>query len=882
MSRLVIAFLAVLFGCSSRDSHEWRESLASRGSGLGANALTIAVVYAGGGNTGATFDRDYVVVVNRSSLPVSTGDMSLQYASASGTSSLGATDLARTEMPLVMLDPGHALLVPLAFGAGAGAPLPAGDVVDETPIPLSTSGGRLALVTGVEALGCNGGSLPCDDAARARVVDLVGWGAASWSEASPVPAPSNTQALVRRGDGCVDTDSNASDFERTDPVVRTVDDVARQCSSVEPRDAGVLDAGLVDSGAAPADASTDSAGPGAVPDASVPLSVHPSAIEGDTYLSPLEGAATTGLEGIVTYVEPRRFAIEVEGAPLDSNAVFVRTESASGVNPGARVRVDGIVRESRPKCGGCPDGESPVLSVTTVDATRIVVLGRAPLPLPVDIDPSFPSRISRFAGGADLDSVSSLEPESNALDRFERLEARRVRFERSQVVGATRIRSDGRRALAITADGAPDARNVFGLLPDPGPDHFGGAFVIVDTPALALPLLDVGDTFEGPLVGVVDTEAGRPIVRVIEWASAKHRAPLPAPRPVFAEDSLSIATFNVHGISANDSALRFATLARVVVDDLGAPTLVVLEEVADDSGAADDGVVGSSMTRERLVDAIVSAGGPIYTSVQIDPRDGADGGAPGANIRSVLLLRTDRDVSLYARGGDGNAPILGRRGDGFAFSPNPARIGNDDSAFLDGRKPLVVELVWRGESLVVVCVHLRSHLGDAPRLGRMQPPARPSDSRRLEQSERIAEFLDALYASSYRAVLVAGDFNDGPESDSMAPFAARGYLPATPDDPSDVATFVYDGIATSFDRVLVSQSLAASVRSARPVHVAAVRSNGASDHDPVLVELGPRVRGRAAGGCAFASRPPSESLGLRCATWFAAILLGLRRSRRCP
>jgi predicted extracellular nuclease len=48
------------------------------------------------------------------------------------------------------------------------------------------------------------------------------------------------------------------------------------------------------------------------------------------------------------------------------------------------------------------------------------------------------------------------------------------------------------------------------------------------------------------------------------------------------------------------------------VDNLRAPDLLAVEEIQDNSGPADDGVVDASASYAALIAAIASAGGPAY------------------------------------------------------------------------------------------------------------------------------------------------------------------------------------------------------------------------------------------------------------------------------
>ena len=79
--------------------------------------LVVSQVYAGGGNSGATYANDFVELFNRGSSTVDLSGWSLQYATASGTS-WQVTPLAGS------LAPGHHYLVALASGGATGAALP--------------------------------------------------------------------------------------------------------------------------------------------------------------------------------------------------------------------------------------------------------------------------------------------------------------------------------------------------------------------------------------------------------------------------------------------------------------------------------------------------------------------------------------------------------------------------------------------------------------------------------------------------------------------------------------------------------------------------------------------------------------------------------------
>jgi predicted extracellular nuclease len=184
--------------------------------------VVISQIYGGGGNSGAPYTHDYVELRNTGSSAVDLSGLSVQYASATGTGNFAPTSLTGT------LEAGGFHLIQLASGS-TGEPLPV--TPDDTgTLNLAGASGKVALATGSTSLGCNGGSTPCDAAATARIVDLVGYGTANFFEGSAAaPALSNSTAGFRADAGCTDTDDNAADFTTGAPAPRNSQTEAGLC-----------------------------------------------------------------------------------------------------------------------------------------------------------------------------------------------------------------------------------------------------------------------------------------------------------------------------------------------------------------------------------------------------------------------------------------------------------------------------------------------------------------------------------------------------------------------------------------------------------------------------------------------------------------------------
>ncbi|HVS15388.1 MAG TPA: endonuclease/exonuclease/phosphatase family protein [Thermoanaerobaculia bacterium] len=549
-------------------------------------------------------------------------------------------------------------------------------------------------------------------------------------------------------------------------------------------------------------------------------------VQGDGPHSPFAGSTVT-VEGVITAVAADGFFLQSRRADRNgrtSEGIFVLgpTERA----PGERVRVSGVVEERR--------GGERELTVTTLVATgdraEVAPLGRErELPLPVTLD-SLPDELSA------------------AIARWESLEGMLVEIAGARVVGPTDaygeavvlLAGDARRDLPRTPRGGlalvADANDV------PFPFR-----VTLDDALAPLPPLRVGDRLDAPLIGVVDYRFGTyrvlPLAPLAPPPQATDAAAALPPAP---PETLSIATFNAQSLDLGDEPSRFRRLAALIVGGLAAPDLLALQEVQDDSGPLDDGVVSSEGAHRRLIAAIAAQGGPPYAFREVRPLDGQDGGAPGANIRSSLLARQDRGIRFADRAGDDPArqstlALLDEAGR-LAASPSPGRLGIDEPAFRDTRKPLVVQLEIDEEPFFAIVCHLSSKRGDDLPFGAAQPPRRLTEKTRVTQARTVARFVsDLLTLDPDARVVVLGDLNDFTFSAPLAELEAAGLENALLElAPTERYTYVFQGVSQALDHVLLSPALVA----AEPPSVAILHVNAEhpaaerlSDHDPVVVRI---------------------------------------------
>jgi hypothetical protein len=188
--------------------------------GASSSGVVVSQVYGGGGNSGATFQNDFVELFNAGATAVDISGWTLQYATAAGTS-WQTTPLAGT------IPAGRYYLVQLASSAAVGAPLPAPDATGTSN--LAATGGKIALVRNATALTCGASAGSCS--ADPSVEDLVGYGNASDFEGTgSAPAPSNILAARRASEGCGDTGDNAADFTAATPDPRNAAAVTHACA----------------------------------------------------------------------------------------------------------------------------------------------------------------------------------------------------------------------------------------------------------------------------------------------------------------------------------------------------------------------------------------------------------------------------------------------------------------------------------------------------------------------------------------------------------------------------------------------------------------------------------------------------------------------------
>lgn len=775
-----------------------------------ASGAVLAEVYGGGGNSGATLTTDFVELGNRGDAPAALAGWSVQYlpANPSATSQWQVTPLTGT------VPPGARYLVGEGRGSGGTVDLPTPDA--SGTIQLAAAAGTVALVSATDPLTCR---TAADCAADPRIADLTGYGTAVVREGTPAPAPSATTSVARPAD-LPDTDDNGADFTAGPPTPTNL-------------------AGQSGGGTGGGTGGPTQPGPSRIHD-----------IQGSTRRSPLTGRAVTGVPGVVTAIRAfgsaRGFWFQdpqPDADPATSEGLFAFSGSGTPAPAvGDSVLVSGTVTEFYPLSAGETVATTANQSTTELTHPVWTVLSSGnPLPAAEPLTPdTVPTDYAPDAAGGSIEDLP-LRPAEFALDYYESREGMRLELDDARVVG----RSDSFNELWLTSKPSQNPTARGGTLYASYADPNSGRLEVVSLIPFGqhpFPQATVGDALTGATAGPLDYSSfGGYELQATALGELTRGTTQPETTRGQKRRELSTATYNVENLSPADPQAKFDRLATGVSRNLASPDIVALEEIQDDDGPADDGVVTASVTLQRFTDAIVAAGGPRYQWREIDPVNDADGGQPGGNIRVAFLFDPARVSFVDRPGGTSTTAVQAVRAPGgAALSVSPGRVDPADAAWTDSRKPLAGEFRFLGRTVFVIANHFVSKGGDQPLFGRFQPPARPSEQQRGAQAATLRGFVDQLTSIAPRAdVVVLGDLNDFPFSATVQTLTAGGALRAEVDTLPAPERYSYDfqGNSQDIDHALATPS--ARHPDYDVVHVNAEFPDQASDHDPQVLRTVP-------------------------------------------
>ena len=516
-------------------------------------------------------------------------------------------------------------------------------------------------------------------------------------------------------------------------------------------------------------------------------------------------------EGIVTGVHEKGFYLQSaqpDGYSETSEAIFVYRPNYD-VEVGNRLRVTGRVEEWRL---GKPEDHN--LTLTQLRGRNIRILNkRVPLPGPMVLDTllqNFPEAVKN--------PESHFDPDRNAMDLWESLEYMRVVVREPIVIGP-RSRYHEIAVRAAQARTGPVTRRG-GLKLDSF--EANPARILVALNRLNERRYNTGDRIPIPIEGVVTYSFGNFKIVPTVLTGPPIPAGTPSPQvPSIPHRALTIASFNVENLFPGSPDEKFAALAGIITDELQSPSIVGLQEIQDNSGPVDDGVVDADATLNKLIRFIREDRGPNYRFTQLNPFNRADGGWPGGNIRNAFLY-DPKEVEWKTS----------------YLLQHASFNGSEESNYTGTRKPLVAEFTFGNKALVVINCHLRSKRGDAPTYGSLRPPDRFTEPQRLEQTRQVGAHVAKLRADRPQAgIVVLGDLNDFEFSPPLRELSRKGDLLNLVETLplGDRYTYIFQGMSQALDHILVTPDLAPEA-GIFIAHVNADKSEQlrSSDHDPIL------------------------------------------------
>ncbi|KAL7409612.1 Endonuclease/exonuclease/phosphatase [Mrakia frigida] len=596
-----------------------------------------------------------------------------------------------------------------------------------------------------------------------------------------------------------------------------------------------------------------------LPSSGVTLSPHD--IQGPTFLSSYDGQNVTNLQGVVTAKTSSGFYIQSVVPDTDdrtSEGLYVYSYSVgSQVAVGDIITLSGLVAEY--------SSDSTGLHLTELTLPKdIVVLSsnNVVTPLVLGVDRTPPGSAIFFEDQFQLPSqtvnieetVTSLEPASRGLDFWESLEGMLVTIPNPRAVSRTNSYKETWIVGEAYATGS-NAQGGLNLMKDvngnwdANPEAIWVWSPLDGTSNPAVSTTVIGTKYE-TITGIISYTYGFPVIY-----------PLTAPKIISSPSTalvastiigdgqckVSMANYNV--LNLNTGSRTFAKLADHITTYLNLPDVIGLEEIQDNTGAANDGVTEATEVLAKLVDAIKTASGVTYTAMEIAPVDLMDGGAPGGNIRPAVLYRSDR-LEL-----DTFSPTVGtnQQSQSFVSDPTtgettfaltPGLIDPTNVAWTDSRKPISVSFLVKGSTslrkrLHVIVAHFASKSGSGPTEGRFQTADNGAVGARIQQAQIVADFVAEMLSRDPEAHLaLLGDLN---EFSGVQPLdilstvltELHGNLA-----PEERYSYQFDQNTQQIDHILTVPSLAVGSSFEIPhLNTHGLASVQASDHDPVVASV---------------------------------------------
>ncbi|KAI7553959.1 DNase I-like protein [Hortaea werneckii] len=496
-------------------------------------------------------------------------------------------------------------------------------------------------------------------------------------------------------------------------------------------------------------------------------------INGDKFISPLNGQAVSDVSGLVTFKGPNGFWMRSTKPDKDSKtseSIYVFGDSGlHSVEIGDIISLNGEVDEYRSS-----DAYLYLTEITSPSEITVVssnnkvtprVLGskgyKPPTRQYTSLDDGdifgVPNNVSQIS----VDNPT-LQPKLYGLDFWESINGELVTIKSPRALGRPNNYGEFWIAGSYRTTGNNDRDALTATDGDANPEG-----ILLDSPVDDTDHPDdikLGDHFED-ITCVITYQFG--FFYCIPQTAVSYTSRLDPYRPAATKltsknscKGITIGQYNVENLSPSSATLD--DIANQIVTYLRTPDLIFLQEVQDNNGATDDDVVSANTTLSDLVSAINAAGCTVhYAFTDIPPVDDTNGGQPGGNIRnaylynpSVLRLRNPNPA------GSTDAEVLL---DNAELKYNPGLIDPTNPAWSNSRKPLVAawETLDSQNKFFTINVHWTSKGGSSSLQGDPRPPINGGLAERIAQANVTATFIASLLsADEDAAVISAGDFNE--------------------------------------------------------------------------------------------------------------------------
>lgn len=784
--------------------------------------LVISEVYGGGGNAGASYSADFIELHNTSGAPIALGGMSVQYRSATGTTSQ-VTALSGS------IAAGGRWLVQESGGA-TGAALPTPDTTGS--VNLSGTSGVVVLSSTTTA------TAPGD----ASAVDVVGYGTTTSFEGSGAAPTLTSSTSASRSAAGTDTNDNKADFTAGAPA---------------PQNAG----------SAPTE-------PPPPPPAAVARTIEQ--IQGSGAASPYAGTSAV-TEGVVTAAYPtggfNGFYLQTAGTggavdlashdTSDGLFVYLGTAPATAYPAvGDHVEVTGAVSEF---------GGMTQLTAATGGVRALATPAAAPAPATV-VYPSTTASRESVEGMLLAPQGDYTVTDNYTLNQYAEIGLARGTTTLRQPTDVARPGSP--EAAAVAADNA--AREV--TLDDGATANFLGAARSTPLPYLTRDRsLRVGAaaTFTRPVIADFRNNAWKlqPTRQLTADDAAEVQpasfADTRTAAPAAVGGDLKLASFNVlnYFTETGEDFVADGGTCSYYTDRAGARVTVNSCNLNGPRGAADD--VNLARQQAKIVAAINTLDADVLSLEEIE--NSAQYAGPDRRddaLRTlVAALNTAAGSQRWAfvpSPAPADRPAVTDEDvirTAFIYQPAAVEAVGASSilqspAFGNARDPLAQEFRPAGGSdaqdFVVIVNHFKSK-GSGIDDGTGQGNANPD---RVAQAKALVAFADDQKTrAGTDSVFLTGDFNAYTHEDPLQVLYDAGYTDIGEAQAAEESTYLFDGLVGSLDHVLANGAAYAQVTGAHvwninsvesvayeysrynnnPVDFYAATPYRSSDHDPLLV-----------------------------------------------